>query len=42
MSVILELGPGETFLFDTPGGTTTYAAWARAPYLYTLLNMSLQ
>jgi len=24
MSIILELGPGETFLFDTPGGTTTY------------------
>ncbi|CAD6593183.1 MAG: hypothetical protein ASARMPRED_007101 [Alectoria sarmentosa] len=23
MAVILELGPGETFLFDTPGGTTT-------------------
>ncbi|KAL6718008.1 hypothetical protein ACLMJK_004093 [Lecanora helva] len=23
MSVIFELGPGETFLFDTPGGTTT-------------------
>ncbi|CAD6593664.1 MAG: hypothetical protein ASARMPREDX12_007422 [Alectoria sarmentosa] len=23
MTVILELGPGETFLFDTPGGTTT-------------------
>ena len=24
MSVVLEIGPGETFLFDSPGGTTTY------------------
>jgi hypothetical protein len=34
MSIVLELGPGETFLFDTPGGTTTYAGlMARQTYI---------
>ena len=23
MAVVLEVGPDQTFLFDTPGGTTT-------------------
>lgn len=35
MSMVLELGPGETFLFDTPGGTTTYVNLLARPVLYS-------